>query len=1318
MNHYYEDYLKINLPFCDYETSSEKIYNENIYSFHEDTMSKIMAIGREHYQDIYTVAVSLLIQNYIDYDDLILSILTDEKSLVRVDNREDITIMELINRMNQTKIVINKENSDSIDVDILIAYNEYSCNLESLSPYELIFDFSNIKNRELIIKYNSSIINPNYIDLLANNLEMTLLSLSADLNAKKSKINYISYYEQKMLCEFNDTDKRYNNNQTIYYLFTSQVALTPDQIALKFGNRTLTYSELFKASSELASELERILLNRREPIGVYINRSIEMIIAMFGIMKVGCPYVPLDPNYPDERIDYIISRCQMNYVLTHNQTNEKELKNVTKLNIENLPMHNRRKLETTVKPKDLAYIIFTSGSTGNPKGVLIEHRQIVNTLQWRKEYYRFSTADSVLQLPSFSFDSSVEDIFTPLISGATLVLINDEERFNISSLQYYIEEYNITHLMMLPSYYRVILNDIYTSLEGIRSITLAGEAINKSLVEDHFNRLPNVKVYSECGPTEASVCANVYEFDSDNIRVLLGPPIHNVKCHVVNRMKKLAPIGGIGECWIESPGVARGYLGQTYNERFIEKDEYDFNKSYKMYKSGDIVKWTYDGNIEFLGRRDNQVKVRGFRIEIGEVEKHILDTKCVEDVGIVVNEDSIGERFLEAFVVFKKNKNVNDLRISLAKKVPNHLIPTSIISIDKIKRLPNGKLDRANIKKNNIDNLVDHEEKYTPMEEKLHKIIGNIINRKIYSSEEPLEYYGITSLQIIKIIYDIEKNTGCKLTLTDIYQLNSINNIVKFIESQNQGNLVTDIDKAITKMNSNLGISSQYKYDDMTQGKYRLILNIKDREKEGQVIQFIDKNFDNTIYPTKIIYESDAKSNTDSESLYHETNIKVHELYSKLKDDIKSFNNELIYNKEEKKFAFNGMQSGHVMIPNRYTGDMFIINNTVSLEKIKTTIMDMIKSQILLRSRAVYLNGEWYWEEHRMPETVDIPFIDITDYSLSMQKEIINKLYEENYFVDYNKKYREDGCLSYTIILVKRAFGDYILLFFTDHIIYDQVSFEVIKKTFETFQVNQLKKDFSYYVSILEESLSSNGGKQEGLIESLNMTQFSQSIIKCYEKMSKLPKGQPTKYSIRFKYRDDDLDVFKNALHMYSSIISGLTGSNKLPVCMLSYGRKYGNESFHDSIGEFVDILPILVDVENICSTLKKLDEQIDYLNNNSISISTIIFNKRIRPLYKQFLRLFMPVSDIYVPNFLKFNFVGFKDMESDKLIKDILDNHEKLNYTQRSGGIVCEVFCLKNNEFLMEIDTDYHIEVNDIKGYIHNVCKDEEICIMEVKTC
>jgi amino acid adenylation domain-containing protein len=295
-------------------------------------------------------------------------------------------------------------------------------------------------------------------------------------------------------------------------------------------------------------------------------------------------------------------------------------------------------LEPINTASNLAYIIYTSGSTGNPKGVMIEHQSIVNTLLWRKNFYQFNERDTILQIPSFSFDSSVEDIFTPLLSGGKIVMIDQERRLDLNYLKAMIEENRVTHFLVVPNLYHVMLREIAESLEDVRVITVAGDNFTEELVKEHFEKLENVRLCNEYGPTENSVCSTVYEFTPTKTKVLIGKSIDNVSCYIVDSYGKAVSIGAVGELCVAGRGLARGYYKrpELTNEKFVSNP---FAVGERMYKTGDSARWLEDGNIEFLGRLDQQVKIRGFRVELGEIENRLLHHEKVDEAVVIAIDD-------------------------------------------------------------------------------------------------------------------------------------------------------------------------------------------------------------------------------------------------------------------------------------------------------------------------------------------------------------------------------------------------------------------------------------------------------------------------------------------------------------------------------------------------------------------------------------------------------------------------------------------------------------------------------------------------------
>jgi amino acid adenylation domain-containing protein len=486
----------------------------------------------------------------------------------------------------------------------------------------------------------------------------------------------------------------------------------------------LTYRQLNERAHRLAEILKDKGVRPDTIVGIMVERSLDMIVGLLGTLKAGGAYLPLDPEYPETRIAYMMEDCQAKLLLSQGhlvdripfKNDECEIIDLETMDVtSNSPAAPGavKPVEQNREKNSLAYIIFTSGSTGKPKGVAIEHRSIVNTLVWRKNHYRFDENDIVLQLPSFSFDSSVEDIFTPLISGSQLLMVQAHQRFDMDYIRELLRTIAVTHFLNVPALYKTYLDEIPGALAGLKHITIAGENFTEDLVIRHFQYLPQVRVYNEYGPTENSVCSTAYQFDPDRTGISIGKPISNVRCYILDSSGGLCPIGTPGELCLAGAGISRGYVnnpGLTAEKFDRDKrkkvpgsNNYRSYRSYKSYKSyssyiyktGDLVRWLPDGNIEFLGRIDNQVKIRGYRVETGEISNRLLKHAAVDDAVVMVREYAGGEKYLAAYIVTagRSAKLASELREYLAAVLPEYMVPSHFITIDRIPLTPGGKID-------------------------------------------------------------------------------------------------------------------------------------------------------------------------------------------------------------------------------------------------------------------------------------------------------------------------------------------------------------------------------------------------------------------------------------------------------------------------------------------------------------------------------------------------------------------------------------------------------------------------------------------------
>ncbi|MBU3108710.1 non-ribosomal peptide synthetase, partial [Clostridium gasigenes] len=604
--------------------------------------------------------------------------------------------------------------------------------------------------------------------------------------------------ENLILNKFNDTYVEYDREKTIIDMFEEQVKKVPKNIAVVFGNEEITYKELNEKANSLARVLIKNGAGADKIVGIMLERSIEMIVAIIGVLKSGSAYLPIDPSYPENRIEYMVKNSKANILLSLPMLldrinfygnaldmSKKELfdKDVTSLNNIN-------------SSKDIAYIIYTSGTTGNPKGVMVEHRNIANTLCWRKNHYDFNENDSTLQIPSFSFDSSVEDIFTALISGGKLVLINENKRLDIDYLKNIMLKEKITNFLITPSLYTAILSTDLQNVKTLKKVTVAGESIPNKIIKEHFEKFTKVELFNEYGPTENSVCATVYKFLKDNDKVLIGTPISNTRVYILDGKNNILPIGVKGQLCISGFGLTRGYLNndKLTEEKFVSNP---YEPGEKMYKTGDLARWLSDGNIEFLGRIDHQVKIRGFRIELEEIANVLCGIDYINDVAVIAKEDGSGEKAIYAYVVSDINVDFKKVKKEIHRELPEYMIPTYMMKIEEIPVTRNGKLDKRalpDIVRGSIEQYIAPRNE---VEKTLVEIWQSVLGVKIIGIDDDFFNLGGDSIKAIQVI-SRAKAKGCYFGIKDLFSNSNIKDLSKKIKHNvlriNQDEVTGEVD--------------------------------------------------------------------------------------------------------------------------------------------------------------------------------------------------------------------------------------------------------------------------------------------------------------------------------------------------------------------------------------------------------------------------------------------------------------------------------------------------------------------------------------------
>ncbi len=543
--------------------------------------------------------------------------------------------------------------------------------------------------------YNVDLFDAATIKLMVGQFELVLESIAANPDQPLSELPLLTTAEQQMLAAWNDTKSDFPQ-RCLQDLFQEQVARAPEAVAVVFNEERLSYEELNRRSNQLAHHLQSIGVGPEVLVGILLERSIDLIVGILGVLKAGGAFVPLDPMYPKERLRFMLDDAGLSILLTQQQLlskvpEDRELRTVcldSDLDA-NLP---HVELETITTPDNLAYVIYTSGSTGQPKGVMVQHRGVSNLASAQREAFEVSANSRVLQFASISFDAAVSEIFKTLLTGATLCQAPSESLLPLDPLSNLLRAQAITTVTLPPSIWAILPTE---DLPALHTAISAGEACSSQIAASWGgDRRRFLNAY---GPTEVTVCATISDSLDGNCRPPIGRPIANTEVHVLNADLRPVPIGVVGELYVGGVGLARGYLSRAAltAERFVPNSFSDQPGS-RLYRTGDLARYRHDGNLEYMGRMDQQVKVRGFRIELGEIETALVEHPTVRDAVVLAREDNPGDVRLVAYLITEPGTaaDVGHWRTWLSQKLPEYMLPAAFVLLQEFPLTPNGKVDR------------------------------------------------------------------------------------------------------------------------------------------------------------------------------------------------------------------------------------------------------------------------------------------------------------------------------------------------------------------------------------------------------------------------------------------------------------------------------------------------------------------------------------------------------------------------------------------------------------------------------------------------
>jgi amino acid adenylation domain-containing protein len=639
------------------------------------------------------------------------------------------------------------------------------------SKVDLFFDFTEHRDSlRMILQYNSDIYDGATIERLSAHVEAMLLAVVSSPGKAISELHYLPAWEENLLLhEFNATATAFPAHKTLLSLFEEQVRERGHETALVFRNSPFTYKELSDRADRLASYIHhRYKIAKGSQAGIKLERSEWLIISILAVLKTGAAYVPIDPEYPEDRVKYMVENSNCGVLI-----DEQELDSFRQsLLQEELPLP-----VSTAGPRDLAYIIYTSGSTGRPKGCMLEHRGIVNRLEWMWQQYRFSQKDIILQKTTFTFDVSVWELFLPLCWGAKMVLCEKADIASPERIAGLIEEQKVSCLHFVPGMLNAFMGNLFEEtgiaarLQSLRMVVTSGEALSLASVKKWYEKLA-VPLHNLYGPTEASVDVTHYTTSATDTRIPIGKPVWNTEMYILGKGDQLQPVGIAGEICIGGVCLSRGYINneELTKEKFIV---HPFKTGEKLYRTGDTGRWLRDGNIEYLGRRDNQVKIRGYRIETGEIEEVLQSYPAINTCAVLAPVMENGERELVAYIAGNHGLTTGELREWLSAKLPAYMIPGKFVELEKMPQTSSGKTDRRALAASGgkvVSSGVEYAAPRNETERKLAAIWEEVLGRERVGINENFFDAGGNSLRLIRMVRRINNQQGVKMELVTAFR--------------------------------------------------------------------------------------------------------------------------------------------------------------------------------------------------------------------------------------------------------------------------------------------------------------------------------------------------------------------------------------------------------------------------------------------------------------------------------------------------------------------------------------------------------------------
>ncbi len=1119
---------------------------------------------------------------------------------------------------------------------------------------------------DLDIEYSKALYKEETLRLMGNRLIYIISEMLGDENRSLKEIDMMTEKERRWLVEtVNQTETDYPADKTALSIFEQCVRDDPDAAAIEWMEEKLSYRQLNNMANQLAQKLSERNIGYQDIVPILLERGYMQMVSMLGIMKLGAVYLPVDPKYPQDRIDFILKDCQSRVIVTDRSLEEKAGQANEKFLIDAKENFLDRDYDTGIESEytpeafhseDLIYIIYTSGSTGKPKGTLLQHKNVVRVVK-NTNYIEIHKNDRIMQISNYVFDCSVFDIYSALLNGACLVIIPRETALEIPLLADFIKEKKISAFCISTALFHMLVDWKPESLTEVRKVIVAGEQISLPHARKSVNTIGKGKLINCYGPTESAVFATYYPVDDirDISIVPIGYPLSNTTVYVVDEKKHPVPVNVAGELCLGGDGIGIGYLNREdlTEEKFITLEAAGGKR---VYCTGDRVMWNSNKELVFLGRMDFQIKLRGFRVELGEVERHITGLEGIKNAVVVADKDNLGTLYMTAYYTVKDytQKDKYDetcLRDALGSKLPEYMIPSQYMLLKELPLNFSGKVDRKalpKVKENGRKAPVKDEPR-TPLERTVLKAMQKVLDVSDLGIKQDFFSCGGQSIKAIALVKELS-GLGVEIKVNEIFLYQTAEKIAAALEPMGaaalslEGSLSSEepfLSKGAIRVEEPFSLEGSILLEETFPSKGSILLEETFPSKGSLLLE--------ESFPLKRSFSfeksspSERRENSVADVALNEK--QINGLIRCITASTGSVSDMITAAGIRAEFPFSAIQKGHRARGSDHSGFTTYIDGRIPESRIKTAIVTVICRNQLLHCTRGEAQGEPKWCEYETDgiEAVlgnYLAFADLSVYEASVRADIKSGLFDEIMLRDYS----EDELL-WRLCVLKEDAGKYLVIWGADHLIFDGMSAEIIKHQIEkelgkgTKEETLPVRSYKEYVEVLEKGPS--GITEEELIDKFHLEIWSNNSSKIMNELNKDSGRLKRNVRLAIPLSDGEQDdIWWYAFDYVSDMLREYTKTDTIPFAILDYGRSYRGQEFYNCVGEFLDIIPVIGGKQE-----KTPVEAVTWLcREHSVNFLTLLLEERFRKEYPKLTEL---IGKYYYNqkeycDFILYNFQGF----------------------------------------------------------------------------